>query len=648
MICPKCNVKSEEGTKFCPQCGEALPARDEFDSFQSPGTIASGGHPGTSIGGSPETISGMKTSFAQERIESTLKKGAVVAGRYEILNDGFKGGMGMVFKVKDNTLGKIKALKIILPQYLENEKAISRFKQEVAITQELVHENIVRVYDMGETAGALYFTMEWIEGISMRDYISERKKQNNRLSFDEVKNLIGQLCSALSYAHEKFQIVHRDIKPENLLMIDPYTKNPKIRIADFGIARTESQSIHHSVSAYMGTPIYMAPEQYTDASRADKRADIYSVGAILYELLTFMHPLGTFSMPTEVNPSLPQKVDEIVKKALSADKSKRYGDAMDIVRALDAPTSQEKTTAVHKVESKESEPRPSPQPQAVRQERKKSSMLIPVIVGVAVLVLAGVGYKFFLSSKGPEAPPAQQTSVAGSVVSPQASEIVKRGGGEEAGQAASPVPSSPAKVNEITTPAVKPPAQDEDAPLEMMVNLIGQRQIGNDDYEEVMVKNGSTLKSNDNFQVNVKTSKDCYVYVLLFDSEGKAGLLFPGMAGSNNRVTANKAYQIPAGNKWFFLDDKTGTESIYILVDEKPMADIDRLLADMERKGSQKQKEDSQKILTQVAVLKRGVGGISNGKPMAFKTSDGDTIQNVSQVVKGRGSLVWSVSFKHI
>lgn len=647
MICPKCNVKNEEGTKFCPQCGEALPERDEFDSGEGGGfkSVVANDIPS---GSAPGTMSGMKTSFAHENIESTLKKGAVVADRYEILNDGFKGGMGMVFKVKDNTLGKIKALKIILPQYLENEKAVSRFKQEVAITQELVHENIVRVYDMGETAGALYFTMEWIEGISVRDYISERKKQNNRLSFDEVKNLIGQLCSALSYAHDKFQIVHRDIKPENLLMIDPYTKEPKIRIADFGIARTESQSIHHSVSAYMGTPIYMAPEQYTDAARADKRADIYSVGAILYELLTFMHPLGTFAMPTEVNPTLPGKVDEIIKKALSADKDKRYGDAMDIVRALDAPTSSEKPAAVHKVESKESEPKPAPQLKSIQPEQKKSSMLIPAIVGVVVLVLAGVGYKFLLSGKG-TVPPAKQASVANSVVSPQTSGVVKRGGGDAGGQISSPsAPSSPAKAAEMTTPASAPPTQDDNGPLEMMVNVIGQRQVGANDYEEVLIKNGSTLKSNDNFQVNVKTSKDCYVYVLLFDSEGKAGLLFPGMAGSNNRVTANKVYQIPAGNKWFFLDDKTGTENIYIIADVNPMTDIDHLLADMERKGNRQQKDDSQKILTQVAVLKRGVGGVSSGKPMAFKTSDGDTISNVTQIVKGKGSLVWSVSFKHI
>jgi serine/threonine-protein kinase len=184
MICPKCNAKSDEGTKFCPQCGEALPERDEFDS--SPVAIESGGQPGTIIGGTPGTMSGMKTTMSVEAAGLELKKGSVFAGRYEILNDGFKGGMGMVYKVKDKTLGKISALKLILPAHLQNEKAISRFKQEVAITVELSHENIVRVYDIGEAEGMIYFTMEWIDGISMRDYISERKKHNNRLNMDEV------------------------------------------------------------------------------------------------------------------------------------------------------------------------------------------------------------------------------------------------------------------------------------------------------------------------------------------------------------------------------------------------------------------------------------------------------------------------------
>jgi len=187
-----------------------------------------------------------------------------------------------------------------------------------------------------------------------------------------------------------------------------------------------------------------------------------------------------------------------------------------------------------------------------------------------------------------------------------------------------------------------------DIPLELQVNILGQRIIGNNDYEEVIIKNGSVLKNNDNFQIYVRTSRECYIYVLIFDSEGKAGLLFPGMAGSDNKITGNRSYQIPSGNKWFYLDEHTGTETIYVLADVNPMTDIGYLLGDMERKGSSQQKEDSQRILTQVAALKRGVGGVTAGKTMSFRMGDGDAINNVTQVVNGRGSLVWFVSFKHI
>jgi len=664
MICPKCNTKSDEGTKFCPQCGESLPERDEFDS--SPGTIVSGGQPGTSIGGSPGTMSGMKTTMSVDAAVPELKKGSVFAGRYEILNDGFKGGMGMVYKVKDKTLGKISALKLILPAYLQNEKAVSRFKQEVAITVELSHENIVRVYDIGEAEGMIYFTMEWIDGISMRDYIAERKKHNNRLSLDEVMGLMKQICSALSYAHNfsNKSVIHRDIKPENILMVDAYAKSPKLKITDFGIAKAESQVGHATTSTYMGTPIYMAPEQYSEAHMVDKRADVYSVGVILYELLTFMHPLGTFQMPSEINPSLPKKVDDIIRKALSSDRTRRYEDTMDIIRELEKPQTSVAPEPVKQqipAAPSQKEPvaivKPTPQTPPPQQEKKKS-MLIPVIIGVLVIILGAGGYMMMSSKKGGgDQVVSPVTDQSGGNTSQPATRGV--GAGKVAGGQTDQTPEEAVSVPQQKTQVVLPPGQTVEPPAEIVqpvenvafelgVNLLGQREIGNDNFEEIVIRNGSTLKSNDNFKVYLRTTQDCYVYVLMFDSQGKASMLFPGMAGSNNRVKGNKNYQVPAGNDWFFLDDNRGTETIYVIADISPMTDIDRLLADMDRKGSKQQKDDSQKILTQVAVLKRGVGGTTTGKAMAFKTSDGDSINNVTQIVKGRGSLVWSLSFKHI
>ena len=381
MICPECNTRNTEGNTKCSHCGCILPMRDEIDS-----------------------IAGMKTVVSTDTIEDILKKGTLFAGRYELLNDGLKGGMGAVYKVKDNTLEKIKALKIILPQYLGNEKAVSRFKQEVAITQDLQHENIVRVFDIGESEGVLFFTMEWIDGISLRDYITERKKQNNKLSYDEIKYFAGQICPALSYAHKT--IIHRDIKPENILVIDPFSKTPKVKITDFGIAKVGSQSLHQSTSSYMGTPIYMAPEQYTEAHNVDKRADVYSVGVVLYELSTFLHPLGTFPMPSEVNPSIPAKVDEIIRKTLHTDKTRRYEDVLDIVKDLEMATCEPRMKQPLRVEQPAYAPVPpqtglegAAQVRMTQKADSRASKKIPLaIVGAVLAVILLIGGVFSYNS----------------------------------------------------------------------------------------------------------------------------------------------------------------------------------------------------------------------------------------------------------
>lgn len=190
--------------------------------------------------------------------------------------------------------------------------------------------------------------------------------------------------------------------------------------------------------------------------------------------------------------------------------------------------------------------------------------------------------------------------------------------------------------------------QEAESLFGLEINIVGQRILG-DQYEEVTIQNGTSLKSNDNFQIHVRPSKDCYLYVLIYDSEGKAVELFPSeMTGFSNRIVGNKSYKIPAEDNWFFLDEKTGAETIYILADIEPMTDIDRLLADMEKKGCPRQHEDSQKILSQIDSHKRGISYVGPGRIQTFNMTNGDTINNVTQVVKGRGGLVWSVSFNHI
>jgi hypothetical protein len=186
-------------------------------------------------------------------------------------------------------------------------------------------------------------------------------------------------------------------------------------------------------------------------------------------------------------------------------------------------------------------------------------------------------------------------------------------------------------------------------PLEIGVNVIGQRNLGGGNYEEVFVKNGVVLKSDDNLRIYVRPTTDCYLYVLVFDSMNVASRLFPSpMAGLNNKVPGGRDYQIPDGGKWFFLDNNTGTETIYVLASTNPMSDIDKLVASMETKGKRNRQEDSHEILDKVNILKRGIGGTRPGAVRHYRTEDGDNISSVTQIVQGWGSVVWSVSFKHI
>jgi hypothetical protein len=280
---------------------------------------------------------------------------------------------------------------------------------------------------------------------------------------------------------------------------------------------------------------------------------------------------------------------------------------------------------------------------------KKKSMIVPAIAIGILLIVAGLGYKFVLQKEGTDNSIQSKTAEA-----PAERGLVKKGSEKEATQnpTEQPVPKgtgTTAGIAPANVPQGRIADQEEVTPLELQVNILGQRMTGNNNYDEVTVKSGTTLRSNDNLQIHLRTSIDCYIYVLMYDSQGKANLLFPSsMAGTNNRMKGNRDYQIPGRNKWFFLDENTGTETIYVLADVSPMTDIDGLLADMERKGDRQQKDDSQKILTRINIRTRGIGGVTTAPPRQFKTSDGDTINNVTQVVKGKGALVWSVSFKHI
>jgi serine/threonine protein kinase len=266
-------------------------------------------------------LDGGVTGVGDVAEEKTLSVGSLFASRYEILSEGIQGGMGVVYKVKDTRLyGETIALKVIHPRFLNSEQALKRFRQEVVICRKLLHPNIVRVHNLDVYGGLEYFTMEWVEGKSLREVLNERKREGKPFSLEETISLFSQLSSALSYAHA--YTVHRDIKPENIL-IRATPSGMEVKLTDFGIAKMLTPSEVSLKSGLMGTPYYMAPEQKSEAGKVDQRADIYALGILLFELLTLENVIGPYG-PSEINAKLPPAIDKIFSKAAALKPKDRY------------------------------------------------------------------------------------------------------------------------------------------------------------------------------------------------------------------------------------------------------------------------------------------------------------------------------------
>jgi serine/threonine-protein kinase len=280
-------------------------------------------------------------------------------GKYTILSQIGKGGMGVVYKAFDPTIGRTLAIKTIRfddcgPQ-MAREEAQVRFLREARSIGSLSHPNIVTIYEVGEDQGMSFIAMEYVEGSSLEDLLNNGKK----FSQNEAIRLIIQLADALGHAHRR-DIVHRDVKPGNILI----DQEGRPRLVDFGIARISASTVTKA-NAIMGTPHYMSPEQIR-GKPVDCRADIFSVGAILYELLTsekaFLGDQISTVIYKIVNEEplplrsyvkdLPSGLDAIVRKALAKDPDKRYqtcgdliGDLTDYMRgAAPAPTIVQRTS----------------------------------------------------------------------------------------------------------------------------------------------------------------------------------------------------------------------------------------------------------------------------------------------------------------
>ena len=300
--CPKCNKDNPETATFCVDCGTQLLSSKDIHVT--------------------ETL---------ETPTEELTRGATFASRYEIIEELGKGGMGKVYRVDDKKIKEEVALKLIKPEIASDKKTIERFSNELRMARKIAHRNVCKMYDLGEEKGTHYITMEYVPGQDLRGLI----KQTGQLAVGTTINIAKQVCEGLSEAH-RIGVVHRDIKPSNI-MVD---KQGNARIMDFGIARSSTAKRITGAGVMIGTPEYMSPEQ-VEGKEVDQRSDIYSLGVILYEMVTgrvpfegdtpftigVKHKSETPKDPKQLNAQIPEDLSSVILRCLEKDKDKRYQSA---------------------------------------------------------------------------------------------------------------------------------------------------------------------------------------------------------------------------------------------------------------------------------------------------------------------------------
>ncbi len=319
--CPKCHSENPEQTRFCGGCGTKFPTAADIREDQT-------------------------QTFQLNRGELVIS--SLFAGRFIVLEELGRGGMGRVYRVLDKKLDVDIALKLIKPEIASDEHIIERFKNELRLTRVISHKNVCRTYDLSEDPGGYFITMEYVPGENLKSTI----QRVGSISIGRTLSIAKQICEGLAAAHH-LDIIHRDLKPQNIML----DRAGNVRIMDFGISRSLRARGITADGIMVGTPEYISPEQ-AEGNKVDARSDIYSLGAILFEMVTGKVPFEgdtTLSIilkqklepppdPGTLVPHLPKGISRIILKCLEKDRDRRYNNVEALYADLEKAEQESQST----------------------------------------------------------------------------------------------------------------------------------------------------------------------------------------------------------------------------------------------------------------------------------------------------------------
>jgi len=389
--CGACGYQLAGEGRFCARCGRPASANVDADADATPTrTVAAG--PSLKPSSKPSSKSPSK-SFSSSSSSSSgdgrFLPGAILAGRYRIVALLGRGGMGEVYRADDMTLGQQVALKFLPPAIVDNPDALERFRNEVRIARRVSHPNVCRVYDLDEIGENFFLSMEYIDGEDLGSLL----RRIGRLPPDKALEIARKLCAGLSAAHEK-GVLHRDLKPGNIML----DGRGQVLLTDFGLAGLAEQI--HGAEVRNGTPAYMAPEQL-DGKEVTVKSDLYSLGLVLYEILTGKRPFESDTLAglaqarkdsSLVNPSilvkdLDPRVERVILRCLESDPHRRPANALAVAAALPGGDPLGEALAAGE----------TPSPEMVAAAGEGTGLAPRVAVPLLVAVVAGLIFQAVLS-----------------------------------------------------------------------------------------------------------------------------------------------------------------------------------------------------------------------------------------------------------